>query len=242
MEPLSLEVFRSVLPEKMKKNVNQELIDKVNAVLAEPELFEAYRDNLLSYTSVMKDGRFKIDQYLNAVRYVSHKLMGDSNIDAYTKTFPDKINRFMLQGVAPKDIASYVTAYHKSQLVNLIMAQTIIPVHVLNQDMYQASLNKLAMLMNTANSEKVQVEAAVALANQLRPPEVRKVELDVAVKEDSSIARLRQATMDLALQQQQLLQAGMADASQVARSRIVPAEVVDVVATEVKSQSQGNQP
>src|SRR5262245_7631108 len=107
MDVLTVEQFQLALPEKVKKSVNQQLIDQVNKTLSEPELYEAYRDNLLSYAKVMADGRFKVQEYISAVKYVSHKLMGCTNIEAYSKTFPDKIQNFTARGVAAKDIASY---------------------------------------------------------------------------------------------------------------------------------------
>ena len=235
---LTLEQFRQALPDKVKKSINQELIDQINTTLSNPDEFEAYRDNLLSYTRVMADGRFKVQEYVNAVRYVSFKLMGATNIEAYTKTFPDKYQRFMAQGVAAKDIASYVTAYNKSKLVNLIFEQTLIPSYVLNQDLYQKALNVQAELMVTAKSEKVRCEAANSLLTQLKMPEVKKVELDIGVKEDSSISMLRQATMALAEQQRQALAAGAMTAKEVAHSKVVRSErdldVVDVVSREVR--------
>lgn len=231
---LTLEMFQLALPDKVKKSVNQELIDSINKTLSDPEEFEAYRDNLLSYTRVMSDGRFKVQEYVNAVRYVSHKLMGATNIEAYTKTFPDKYQRFVAQGVAAKDIASYVTAYNKSKLVNLIFEQTLIPSYVLNQDLYQKALNVQAELMVTAHSEKVRTDAANSLLTHLKMPEKTKVELDVSVKEDSSIAALRQATLELARQQRLAMQAGQVTAQEVAHSRVVSAEVVDVEAREVR--------
>lgn len=233
MDLLTAEQLKAALPDKVKKSVNQELIDKINLTLSEPELYETYRDNLLSYTKVMQDGRFKIQEYLNAVKYVSHKLMGCSNIDSYSKTFPEKIQRFAAQGVASKDIASYVTAYNKSKLVNLIFEQTLIPSYVLNQDLYQKALNVQAELMVSAMSEMVRTNAANSLLTQLKPPEVKKVELDIGVKEDGSIAQLRQATLELARQQRLAMEAGQINARDAAHSRVVPAEVVDVQAREV---------
>lgn len=233
MEPLSLEVFQSVLPDQMKKSVNQQLLDQINAVLAEPELFEAYRDNLMSYTRVLKEGRWQASQYLAAVKYVTHKLMGDTNIDAYTKTFPDKVARFMANGTPAKDIASYCTAYHKSQLVSKIMEQSIVPVHVLNQDLFQKAINTQADLMLNAKSEKVRSDAAAHLMNALKPPETVKMQMDVAVTQGSEIAQLRQTTLELARQQQLMIQAGMLNAQQVAHQKIM-GEVVDVPAREVQ--------
>jgi hypothetical protein len=234
MDALTIEQFKLALPDKVKKSVNQELIDQINKTLGEPELFENYRDNLLSYTKVMQDGRFKVNEYVNAVKYVSNKLMGCTNIEAYSRTFPDKMQRFSAQGVAAKDIASYVTAYNKSKLVNLIYEQTLIPSYVLNQDLYQKALNVQADLMINANSEKVRTDAANSLLTHLKQPEVKKVELDIGIKEDSSIAQLRQATLELARHQRLTIEAGQSSAQEVAHSRVVAAEVVEVEAREVK--------
>lgn len=229
MTALTVEQFKQALPDKVKKSVNQELIDQINLTLSEPEMYEAYRDNLMSYTKVMADGRFKVQEYVNAVKYVSHKLMGATNIEAYSKTFPDKMVRFNAQGVSSKDIASYVTAYNKSKLVNLIFEQTLIPSYVLNQDLYQRALNVQADLMVNAKSEKVRCDAANSLLTQLKMPETQKVELDVKVKEDSSIGQLRQATLELARQQRLAMEAGAMNAQQIAHSKVV----VDVDAVEV---------
>ena len=218
---LTVDEFKSALPDKVKRSVNQELIDQINTTLSDPEMYEAYRDNLISYTKVMADGKFKISNYIDAVRYVSHKLMGCTNIEAYTKTFPDKYQRFVQQGVSAKDIASYVTAYNKSKLVNLIFEQTLIPSYVLNQDLYQKALNVQADLMINAKSEKVRCDAANSLLTQLKIPETQKVELDIGIKEDGSIAALRATTMELARQQRLMVESGAMNAQEIAHGKLI---------------------
>jgi hypothetical protein len=229
MSALTIDQFKQALPDKVKKSINQELIDQINTTLSDPEMFESYRENLLSYTKVMADGRFKVDSYVQAVKYVSHKLMGCTNIEAYTKTFPDKYQRFVQQGVQAKDIASYVTAYNKSKLVNLIFEQTLIPSYVLNQDLYQRALNVQADLMINSGSDKVRCDAANSLLTHLKMPETQKVELEIGVKEDSSIGALRQATLELARQQRLAMESGQMSAQEVAHAKLV----IDVDATEV---------
>ena len=226
---LTLDQFQLSLPDKVKKSINQELIDQINNTLSDPEMFESYRDNLISYTKVMADGKFKVTQYIDAVRYVSFKLMGCTNIEAYTKTFPDKYQRFIQQGVQAKDIASYVTAYNKSKLVNLIFEQTLIPSHVLNQDLYQRALNVQADLMINAKSEKVRCDAANSLLTQLKAPEVKKVELDIGVKEDSSIAALRATTLELARQQRLMVESGAMNAQEIAHGKLIIEGTAEVV-------------
>lgn len=228
---LTVEEFRLALPDKMKKSVNQELIDRVNSVLSNPEEFENYRNNLISYTSVMKDGKFKIEQYLDAVRYVSFKLLGCTNIEAYMKAFPDKYNKFVADGVAAKDIASYVTAYNKGKLVNLIFEQTLVPVHVMNMDMYQKALNAQFQLGMSAASEKVRADALNSVMVQLRPPDVKKIEMDIGIKEDNTLTTLRNTMQELVAQQRLALQSGTMNAQDVAHQQL---QFIDVEAKEVK--------
>ena len=221
MSVLTLEQFKQVLPDNFKKTINQEFVDQVNQTLSDPMMYELYRDNLLSYTQVMRDGKFKLVDYVNAVKYCSHKIMGATNIDAFVKTFPNRYQRFLASGTSQKDIASYITSYNKSKLVNLILEQSLIPSWVLNQDLYQKAINVQAELMINANSEKVRSDAANSLLNHLKPPEVQKVELDIGMKEHSSLNALRQSTMDLVEQQKKMVASGMLTVKDVAEQRLV---------------------
>lgn len=221
MDAMTVDQFRSALPDKVKKSLNQELITQITSTLNDPDMYETYRENLLGYASVMADGRFKISSYISAVKYVSHKLTGKTNLDAFSVTFPDKIREWTMNGVASKDMASYITAFNKSKLVNLIMEQSLVPSWVLNQDLYQKALNVQAELMISANSEKVRTDAANSLLTHLKMPESQKVELEISVKKDSSIDALRQATMELVAQQRLQIQAGMQNAQQIAHSPVL---------------------
>jgi len=219
--PLTVEELRQALPAKVKKSVNITLVDRVNTAMSDPDMYESYRDNLLSYANVMAEGRFKTLNYIDAVKYVSYKLMGKTNIDAYSITFPEKIARFTAQGVETKDVASYCSAYNKSKLVSLIMEQTLVPAWVLNQDLHQKALNVQAELMLNAKSEKVRTDAANSLLTHLKQPETQKVELNVGVSEDSSIQQLRDATLALAAKQRMAIEAGAMSASEIAHQPIV---------------------
>lgn len=219
--PLTIEQFKEALPDKVKKSINQQLINQINATLADPELYETYRDNLLSYSKVMAEGKFKVTSYVDAVKYVGYKLMGKSNLESYSLTFPHKMQNFHAQGVAPKDIASYISAYNKSKLVNLIFEQTMVPFWVLNQDLYQRALNTQAELMVGAKSEKVRSDAANSVLTHLKPPETAKIELDVTTKGDSSIRQLQEAVTNLARAQRAALQSGAVDAQFVAESTVI---------------------
>ncbi len=218
---LTLDQLQAAMPTQIKGKVTQDLVNTFNSMALDDEFRENYRNNLISYTSVMQDGKFTMDQYLNAVRYVSFKLMGDTNIKAYMRTFPTKYSGFKAKGVKDKDIASYVTAYNKSKLVNLIYEQSIIPTHVLNADMFQEALNVQADLMINANSEKVRSDAANSLLTHLKPPEKKKLEIEVSQVESSVIDDLRLATQEHAKVLKQNIAAGAMSVRDAAQGDLV---------------------
>jgi len=221
MTLLTAEQFKQVVPNQFKACVSQELIDQINQTLADPDMYETYRDNLLGYAHVMKEGKFKMEDYINAIKYCSHKIMGASNIDAYVKTFPDKYQAMLSAGKNAKDISSFVTSYNKNKLVNLILEQSMIPSWVLNQDMYQKALNHQLFLMLNAKSEKVQSDAANSILVHLKPPEVTKVELDIGLKKDSAMDDLKQNLAELALMQKQFISAGVTQVKDLAQQKLV---------------------
>ena len=219
--PLSEEEFKKALPAKCKKSVSPQIIASINSAMSDPETYESYRENLLGYANVMADGKFQVSKYIDAVKYVSFKLMGKTNIAAYSATFPEKIVRFEGQGLEQKDVASYVTAYNKSKLVALLYEQTLIPAWVLNQDLHQSALNVQAELMLSARSEKVRSDAANSLLTHLKQPESQKVELSVHQSEDSSIQALRDATLALAAQQRMAIESGQMTAQEIAHKPVL---------------------
>ncbi len=215
--------FKEAMPAQLRKSVSQVLVDSINQTMsADPVAMEAYRDNLMSYTQVMKDGKFKVEQYVAAVKYISFKLMGDTNFEAYTKTFPDRYTKFMAQGISKKDISSYVAGYNKTKLVNLIYEQTLIPTHILNADLFQKALNTQATIMLDEDvNPRDRVAAANSLLQNLKAPETKKIELEVNQTQNSVIDDLRSATEAMVLQQQKMMQDGLTNAKDVAEAPLL---------------------
>ena len=177
---------------------------------------------------MIKEGKFKLTSYVSAVKYVTQKLAGKNNQDAYMATFPDKWNDWIARNVSAKDISSYVSVYNGSKLVNLILEQTLVPNWILNQDIRQKAINHLATLMTTANSEKVQAEAAIGLLNHLKMPEKLKVELDVGVKENSVMDQLQKASLDLAERMRQMAASGAMSAQDLLDMKVIDGEATRV--------------
>jgi hypothetical protein len=154
--------------------------------------------------------------------------MGYTNKDAYAKTFPDRYQVLGLKGASEKDISAYVAMYHKNKLVNQILEQAVIPSWLLNQDAYQKAINKQLDLMANALSEKVQTDAANSLLTHLKPPETKKVELDISVRNEGGIADLKATMEQLAQTQLELIKGGQ-NAREVGRTPLlIEGEVAEV--------------
>ena len=222
------EQLKKSLPKQLKSRVDGQMVDYLNNMLVDPELRESFVDNFLSYTSVLQDGRFKIGNYIDAVRFVSHKLLGATDAEAYSKTFPNRVKRLIDEGADAKVISRYVHAFSKNILVSKVFEQTLIPTHIINAPLHQKALNVLADLMMNAKSEKVRSDSAAHLVKELRAPETTKIEMEIGVKQDSTIDALRASTMELVKQQKLMLEAGAMGAQDVAHSRLViEGEVID---------------
>ena len=216
-----------VLPKHIRGNLTDEMLATLNKSITDPNFREVYRENLLGYTTVIQDGRYKLQAYLDAVKYCSYKFLGSTNIEAYTKTFPDRFQRLVDEGADNKTISSYAAAYRKNQLVNKVFEQGMIPTHILNADIFQKAINVQVDLMQHAASEKVRTDAANSLLNHLKAPETKKLEIDIGVKHDKSIDDLRAATRELVRVQKQQIEDKVVSAQVIAHSKIIRDEIIE---------------
>lgn len=216
----TLQEVKESVPAHMRSAVSQNIVDQLNNISANPVMAEDIRNNFISYTAILKEGRFKIEEYLNAVTYVSYKIMGDTNENAYAKTFNQRYAKLLANNVSKKDISSYVSAYNKGKLVNMILEQTLVPSWVLNQDIHQKAINKLAELMTTATSEKVQSDSAAALLTHLGKPKDNNFQINIGEVENAGMKEMRELMQEVAMNQREAIVTGRMKTIDVASQRI----------------------
>ena len=227
--PLTQDDVKQALPQHLRASVTQSMADTLNSISADPIIAENIRDNFVGYSSILKDGRFKTEDYINAVAYVSFKLMGHNNEDAYARTFPARYQTLLAKGTTKKDISAYVSAFHRGKLVNLIMEQSLVPTWVLNQDLFQKALNTQADLMMTATSEKVRTDAANSILTHLKKPEAKgDFQINLNTGESSGMKDMQTMLAQLAQQQQDMIRQGQAKTIDVAASKLITVEAEDV--------------
>lgn len=223
---LTVQQVATALPANLKGAATQQLVDQINNIVSDPLIAEQVRDNFMSYTNVLKDGKFKTEDYLHAVTYVSFKLMGLSNQDAYFRTFPARHAALVAKGTSSKDISAYVSAYNKGKLVNLILEQTLVPTWVLNQDIWQKAINTQADLMVNAQSELVRTTAANSILTHLAKPKAVGPLINLDMRESSGMNELRNVLTELAQKQRDMIASGTSSTKEIADQRIIEGEVV----------------
>ena len=227
---ITKEILARALPPNLKGAATDALVDAINQISTDPIVAESIRENFLSYSSVLRDGKFKTEDYLNAVAYCSYKLMGDSNQDAYFKTFPQRYAALMAAGRTPKEISSYVASYNKGQLVNKIMEQALVPSWVLNAHMFQDALNTQFKLMNDEDvSPKVRTDAANSLLTHLAKPKEVGPLINIEMGENSGMNELKETLAKMAEQQRALIASGVTTQAVAAQT------IIDVPAKELNA-------
>jgi len=229
---LTLQEVQDSLPAGQKGVITQDMVNQLNNLSKDPEEARYIRENFVTFSQVLSEGRFKLGDYVRAVMYVSHKVMGKSNLDAYKATFPDRYKQMIADGRQPKDIASYVAAYNKGKLVNMVYERAMIPTWVLNQDMFQSALNTQYEIMNDVSvSDKVRVEAANSILTHLKKPETNKAELKVEIGMNDGMKALEARLAEMAEMQMKTIEGNAMSVQEVAA---LPLNIPDAV--EVKDE------
>ena len=223
---LTLAEMKEALPTHLRSAATTSLLAKVNSASADPEEARTIRENFISYTSVLMEGRFKTEDYVNAITYASFKLMGHTNQESYKRTFPKRYQALSAKGATDKEISAYVAGYNKTKLVALVLEQSLIPTWLLNADIYQEAINAQFRLMTTANSELVQTQAANSILTHLKRPETKKIDISLGAKDNSGLNDLRDAMTSLAHQQQQLIAQGK-NTKEIAHHKLVQTELAE---------------
>jgi hypothetical protein len=204
---LTLGAVQESLPAQHRHNITQDMVNQLNALSRDPEEARNIRDNFVTFSGVLQEGRYKVGDYVRAVMYVSHKIMGKTNIDSYKATFPDRYQAMKDAGHQPKDIASMVTAYNKGQLVTKIMERAMVPTWILNQDVFQEAINtQYKLMMDITVSHKVRSDAANSLLIHLKKPEIHKSELKVDIAMNDGMAALEQQLVEMSRKQLNLIE------------------------------------
>ena len=194
---LPIETVKKLVPKSQRGLITQDFLDKIEASVQNSLIAEEFKNNFITYLNVLSTGKYKMEDYISAVKYVSFKLLGYSNVDAYAATFPDRYERLKREG--QEQIEAFASMYNKNKLVMQIYEQTIVPTYVLNAPLHQEALNELAkMIKDPSVRGMTKVKACEAILQHTKQPEIVKGELTIGIEQQDTISDLRDVVEQLA--------------------------------------------
>lgn len=183
---LTVDRLKATYPRKNKTMITQELVDKINGLASDGVDGYTFMEKFLKHQSLLSNKAFDMPDYINAVQYVSYMAIGDSSIDAWIKTFPDRYEKLNARGIAKDAMNSRASEYSKNDIVIAIAEMSLVPSHILNAPVHQQSINVLTEIMlDTEVNPRDRVAAANNVALLTKQPEKVGVQVDVNVKNEA---------------------------------------------------------
>lgn len=205
---MSLEQIKALLPRGSKASISQRVLDLVNNV--EDDGIDAgfMREKVMSFADVLKDGKYPIEDYMNAVKYGIATMNGMSNRKAYMMVFPERVVHIQKKvkereieiaagsQKSPVDLDNFVGMYNKGDLVVEIKSRMILDVAIMNQPVNAEALNiKINLMRGHAAPDPegkpqrvtplIQLQAAQAVFAATEMPKDNTIQLKVGYDEQA---------------------------------------------------------
>lgn len=218
--------LKKLYPVKVSEKILDNIADIINGSTEDMDyaLAKEFRDNCLSYFDCITSGKRTVppEDYINAVKFVTFKMAGNTDVRAYALTFPDRIRRMEQEKISNSNLYTYASIYAKGKVVTDIMSKMIIPTHILFQDIFHKAVKVQAdLMMDTSISPKVRSDAANSLMTHLKQPEIKQMELKVDTGSSGAIDQLAEALSNLSGKQSSMLAEGKYSLKDIREATII---------------------
>lgn len=228
VEPVTGEYIQKISPRRISKDVAEECASIINASLdSEGSLVMkgTMRDNIINMMDVLKEGKFKFTDYVNAVKFSVHKMSGMTNVKSYALVFPDRVQRLMKEGATSDALASYASIYSRQKLVTSILAKMMIPTHIMYHDIFDLAVQtQVALMTDPKVSPKVRGDCANSLMSHLKPVESKNNVLPLGSNDEGVIGDLAKALANLSAGQREMLSNGRTTLGDISDATIIEVE------------------
>lgn len=225
----STEELKNLLPSKKRGLVTEDMVKTINTVATDPLISEEFKTNFITYNTIISNGKYSLEEYNNAIHFLTLILLEHSDIDAYEIVFPERYLRLKTRGVTRSKMSSYVSNYKGTILVTQLLEQSLVPTYLVNAPKLQAAINHTEFLMLNAKSETVQQKAAETLITNLKAPEAAKLEVDISINKGEVVDDYEAVMREVAKKKREAILAG-ADIKEIAN---ISSGVKEMIETEV---------
>jgi len=225
----SKDSVQAFLPVKM--NVTDDDVERINRLASDKELADSFKENIVSFASVLGESKNSVSDYVSAVTFVSNRLLGKSHVDAWRGVFPERYDRLVSLGKTRKNIEAHARAYTRRKLVTAITKQTLTPSYVYNASLFQQALNVTAdIMLDESVHPRDRVSAAKeVMAHTAIPESFRDGDKALASQGTSLVEKLADTLNKLASTQQAMVQDKQMTAKQVAGSRVYDNSTQEII-------------
>lgn len=224
------EELTDLLPAKKRALVTAEMVKTINDVAEDPLIADEFKTNFITYNSIIVNGKHSLEEYNNAIHFITLILLDHSHIDAYIQVFPDRYKRLKAKGLTRNQMSSYVSNYKGTVLVSKMIEQSLVPTYIVNAPKLQTAINHTEYLMLNAKSETVQQKAAETLITHLKAPEAAKLEVDISVNKGEVVDDYEQVMRQVARKKREAILAG-ADVKDIAN---ISTKAEDAIEAEIE--------
>lgn len=226
LEKVTVEELKILYPVKVAGKVLEQAAEILNTATEDMDYVMAkeFRDNCLSFIDILKNSKSRVSfaDYVNACKFATFKLAGNTDVRAYALTFPDRIRRMERDKVPNSHLYQYASIYSKNKTVVEVMAKLVVPTHIMFQDIFhQAVKVQSELMLNDKISPKVRSDAANSLMTHLKTPEVKQAELKVDVQGSGAIEQLAEALGSLSGKQSEMLREGRYSLKDIREATII---------------------
>lgn len=226
LEKVTVEELKILYPVKVAGKVLEQAAEILNTATEDMDYVMAkeFRDNCLSFIDILKNSKSRVSfaDYVNACKFATFKLAGNTDVRAYALTFPDRIRRMERDKVPNSHLYQYASIYSKNKTVVEVMAKLVVPTHIMFQDIFhQAVKVQSELMLDDKISPKVRSDAANSLMTHLKTPEVKQAELKVDVQGSGAIEQLAEALGSLSGKQSEMLREGRYSLKDIREATII---------------------
>ncbi len=222
---LTVELLQQQLGKKKGHLVNEDIVGELNRLVDNVDYGEEFLDAYVNYFNVLdNNSQWSTSKYMNAMKFFTLMETDHTAVDAYVKTFPERLAARIARGEGKSDMGGEASRYNSSQLVNEIRKVANVSVKLIHRHTFHDAIAVTSRLMYDPEvSPAVRQKAAETLIRELKPEEDKQINVTVS-SDISAIDELRKATEALVLEQRRSMEAGVA-VKWIAESKIVDVEV-----------------
>lgn len=170
-----VEDFVDKVPKAMKMHMTLKVKAELEKMLCDEEVGDVYQEGVSVNTDLMAKYSAHPEKYLRAVKFVSYLNIGKKQFEAFALSHPEKYLEYKQQAedenwdrVKLRNKLSLKGSNFKgTQIVTELLARNTVPLAIRYSDYRNKAVERLATLMDSAESERVQMESADKLLTHL---------------------------------------------------------------------------